>query len=60
MSTLHQVQLAEDGAVVVGRQELVFPNGDPVRRYARPVCRGPHIYLRTLRTLRQWWVLTAS
>ncbi|MFB6516996.1 hypothetical protein [Streptomyces sp. NPDC056401] len=59
VSTLRQIRLAEDGAVVVGRQELVFPNGDPVRRYARPVCRGPHIFLRTLRTMRQWWVLTA-
>ncbi|MEU4272577.1 hypothetical protein [Streptomyces sp. NPDC026092] len=50
--------MTDDGAVVVGREGLVFPNGDPVRRYARPVCRGPNVFLRTLRTWRQWWVLT--
>ncbi|MFD3874826.1 hypothetical protein [Streptomyces sp. NPDC058623] len=56
---LHHIRLTDDEAVVVGREDLVFPNGDPVRRYARPVCRGPNVFLRTLRTLRQWWVLTA-
>ncbi|MER5933928.1 hypothetical protein [Streptomyces sp. NPDC002054] len=59
VNALHHIRLTDDGAVVVGREDLAFPNGDPVRRYARPVCRGPHIFLRTLRTLRQWWVLTA-
>ncbi|MEU9032869.1 hypothetical protein AB0D46_36265, partial [Streptomyces sp. NPDC048383] len=56
---LHHILLTDHEAVVVGREDLVFPNGDPVRRYARPVCRGPNVFLRTLRTLRQWWVLTA-
>ncbi|MFE1873223.1 hypothetical protein ACFW9N_20365 [Streptomyces sp. NPDC059496] len=56
---VHNLRLTDDGAVVTGRENLVFPNGDPVRRYARPVSRGPHIFLRTLRTLRQWWVLTS-
>ncbi|WP_405681099.1 hypothetical protein OG239_01170 [Streptomyces sp. NBC_00868] len=59
VNTVHHIQLTGDRAAVVGRDDLVFPNGDPVRHYARPVCRGPHIFLRTLRTLRQWWVLTA-
>ncbi|WP_406861348.1 hypothetical protein ABZO31_13170 [Streptomyces sp. HUAS MG47] len=57
---VHRLRLTDEGAEVVGREDLVFPNGDPVRRYARPVCRGPHVFLRTLRTLRQWWVLTLS
>ncbi|MFG2987494.1 hypothetical protein ACGFYQ_40870 [Streptomyces sp. NPDC048258] len=58
VDSVHHLRLTDDGAAVTGRQGLVFPNGDPVRRYARPVCRGPHVFLRTLRTLRQWWVLT--
>ncbi|MCX4783240.1 hypothetical protein [Streptomyces sp. NBC_01264] len=57
-NTVHRLQLTGDEAAVVGRDDLVFPNGDPVRRYARPVCRGPRIFLRTPRTVRQWWVLT--
>ncbi|MFJ3842201.1 hypothetical protein ACIPY6_42865 [Streptomyces sp. NPDC090054] len=56
---MHHIRLTDDGAAVVGREDLVFPNGDPVRRYAHPVCRGPQVFPRTLRTLRQWWVLTA-
>ncbi|MFD9407091.1 hypothetical protein ACFWBN_08730 [Streptomyces sp. NPDC059989] len=58
VDAVHHLRLTDDGAVVTGRDGLVFPNGDPVRRYALPVCRGPHLSLRTLRTLRQWWVLT--
>ncbi|MER7822940.1 hypothetical protein ABTX85_10295 [Streptomyces sp. NPDC096097] len=58
-NTLHHIEPADDGAVVVGREGLFFPNGDAVRSYARPVSRGPDIFLRTPRTLRQWWVLTA-
>ncbi|MEU8524445.1 hypothetical protein AB0C77_02415 [Streptomyces sp. NPDC048629] len=57
-SVVHHLRLTDEGAVVVGRGDLVFPNGDPVRRYARPVCRGPNVFLHTRRTLRQWWVLT--
>lgn len=56
---VHHLRLTGDGAAVAGREKLVFPNGDPVRHYARPVCRGPNVFLRTLRTLRQWWVLTS-
>ncbi|MCX5403911.1 hypothetical protein OHA37_08445 [Streptomyces sp. NBC_00335] len=59
VNALRHIRLTDEGAVVVSREDLAFPNGDPVRRYARPVCRGPHIFLRTRRTLRQWWVLTA-
>ncbi len=58
VNAVHHLRLTDDGAVVTGHEDLVFPNGDPVRRYARPVCRGPNVFLRTLRTLRQWWVLT--
>ncbi|MEU8779179.1 hypothetical protein [Streptomyces sp. NPDC048606] len=56
---VHRLRLTDDGAVVTARENLVFPNGDPVTRYARPVSRGPHVFLHSLRTLRQWWVLTA-
>ncbi|MFG2330966.1 hypothetical protein ACGFMM_15200 [Streptomyces sp. NPDC048604] len=59
-SVVRHLRLTDDGAVVVGRGGIVFPNGDPVRRYARPVCRGRNVFLHTLRTLRQWWVLTLS
>ncbi|MEU7607422.1 hypothetical protein [Streptomyces sp. NPDC041003] len=38
---VRHVHLTDDGAVVTGREDLVLPNGDPVRRHARPVCRGP-------------------
>ncbi|MFD7326279.1 hypothetical protein ACFV9D_35285 [Streptomyces sp. NPDC059875] len=55
---VHHLRLTDDEAVLVDRERLVFPNGDLVRRYARPVCRGPNVFLHTLRTWRQWWVLT--
>ncbi|MFE5733365.1 hypothetical protein ACFQ7A_20980 [Streptomyces sp. NPDC056528] len=56
---VHHLRLTADKAVLVGREELVFPNGDLVGRHARPVCRGPNVFLHTRRTLRQWWVLTS-
>ncbi|WP_030758823.1 MULTISPECIES: hypothetical protein [unclassified Streptomyces] len=59
VNALHHIRLTDDGAVVVGREDLVFPNGDPRRGYARPVSRGSDIFLSARRTLRQWWVLTA-
>ncbi|MET9607280.1 hypothetical protein ABZZ17_19720 [Streptomyces sp. NPDC006512] len=55
---LHLCRLTGDGAVIVERSQLTWPNGDPVNRYPRPVCRGPHLYLRSRRTTRQWYVLT--
>ncbi|MER6519179.1 hypothetical protein ABT246_20315 [Streptomyces sp. NPDC001553] len=58
VGAVHHLRGTDGGAVVTGREGLVFPNGDPVLRHARPVCRGPHVFLRTLRTLRQWWVVT--
>ncbi|MFJ6699838.1 hypothetical protein ACIQM4_27750 [Streptomyces sp. NPDC091272] len=56
--TVHHLQLTADGAVITDRESLILPNGDPVRRYARRICRGPDIFLQTPRSLRQWWVLT--
>ncbi|WP_411072092.1 hypothetical protein [Streptomyces sp. cmx-4-25] len=56
---VHHLRLTADKAVLVGREELAFPNGDLVGRHARPVCRGPNVFLHTRRTLRQWWVPTS-
>lgn len=54
---VHQCRLTEDGAVIVGKGELTWPNGDPVRRYTRPIGRGPHVYVRNRRSMRQWYVV---
>lgn len=35
-AAVHDCRLTDDGAAVVGRGELTFPNGDPVRRHAHP------------------------
>ncbi|CAM5413228.1 hypothetical protein GCM10010329_77250 [Streptomyces spiroverticillatus] len=56
--TVHHLHLTADEAVITDRESLIFPNGDPVRRYARRICRGPDIFLQTPRTCRQWWALT--
>ncbi|MFD7626743.1 hypothetical protein ACFV7Q_12035 [Streptomyces sp. NPDC059851] len=58
LRTVHHCRLTDDGAVIVDRGELTFPNGNPVNHYPRPVCRGPHLYLHTHRSLRQWYRLT--
>lgn len=55
---LHHCRLTDDGAVITGQGELVWPNGDPVRRYSRPIGRGPHLYLRNPRSMRMWHVLS--
>ncbi|MFJ6780382.1 hypothetical protein [Streptomyces yangpuensis] len=55
---LHHCRLTDGGTVVTGRGELVWPNGDPVRRYSRPIGRGPHLYLRNPRSMRMWYVLS--
>ncbi|MFJ1567256.1 hypothetical protein [Streptomyces erythrochromogenes] len=55
---LHHCRLTEDGVVITGQGELVWPNGDPVRRYSRPIGRGPHLYLRNPRSMRMWYVLS--
>ncbi|MFJ3518842.1 hypothetical protein [Streptomyces sp. NPDC090131] len=55
---LHLLRQTDDGATIVGRGELSWPNGDPVHRYTRPVGRGRHLYLRSCRSVRQWHVLS--
>ncbi|MGW6613332.1 hypothetical protein ACWGA0_07725 [Streptomyces erythrochromogenes] len=55
---LHHGRLTDDGVVITGQGELVWPNGDPVRRYSRPIGRGPHLYLRNPRSMRMWYVLS--
>ncbi|MFI8448477.1 hypothetical protein [Streptomyces erythrochromogenes] len=55
---LHHCRLTDDGVVITGQGELVWPNGDPVRRYSRPVGRGPHLYLRNPRSMRMWYELS--
>ncbi|WP_371618932.1 hypothetical protein [Streptomyces sp. NBC_00454] len=34
-SDVHLCRFTDDGAVIVGRGELTWPNGDPVRQYLR-------------------------
>ncbi|MFE1553401.1 hypothetical protein ACFW6V_00225 [Streptomyces sp. NPDC058734] len=55
---VHHCRLTDGGAVITGRGELTWPNGDPVRRYTRPVGRGPHLYVRNRPSMRQWYVLS--
>ncbi len=55
---LHYFRVTDEEAVVVEEAEVTMPNGDPLRRYARPVGRGQHLYLRGSST-RQWYVLEA-
>lgn len=53
---LHYCRMTDEEVVVVEEAEATMPNGAPLRRYARPVGRGRHIYLRGPST-RQWYVL---
>lgn len=53
---LHHCRMTDQEAVVVEEAELTMPNGDPLKRYARPVGRGRCLYLRGTST-RQWYVL---
>lgn len=55
---VHHCLLRDDGAVITGRAELCWPNGDLVRRYTRPIGRGPHLYLRNPRSMRMWYTLS--
>ncbi|MFJ3840546.1 hypothetical protein ACIPY6_34260 [Streptomyces sp. NPDC090054] len=55
---VHHCRLTDGGAVITGRGELTWPNGDPVRRYTRPVGRGPHLYVRNRPSMRMWYVLS--
>ncbi|ULR56090.1 hypothetical protein [Streptomyces deccanensis] len=53
---LHRCRLTEDEALLVEEACLTLPNGTPLQRYARPVGRGRHLYLRGT-SPRQWYVL---
>ncbi|MFJ5234657.1 hypothetical protein ACIQBJ_32765 [Kitasatospora sp. NPDC088391] len=53
---LHRCRLTDREVRPVERARLTYPNGDPLGHYARPVGRGPLLYLRG-RTPRQWYVL---
>ncbi|MET9922769.1 hypothetical protein ABZZ04_37760 [Streptomyces sp. NPDC006435] len=55
---LHLCRLTESEALPVEEACLVLPNGAPLKRYARPVGRGRHLYLRGA-SARQWYVLDA-
>ncbi|MER5835448.1 hypothetical protein ABT116_32615 [Streptomyces sp. NPDC002130] len=54
---LHCCRLTESEALLVEEACLTLPNGAPLKRYARPVGRGRHLYLRGSST-RQWYVMT--
>ncbi|MFJ6391224.1 hypothetical protein ACIQJT_26845 [Streptomyces sp. NPDC091972] len=56
---LHHCRLTEDVALVVEEARLTLPNGTPLKRYARPVGRGRHLYLRGA-SPRQWYVLSVD
>lgn len=53
---LHRCRLTESEALLVEEACLTLPNGAPLTRYARPVGRGRHLYLRGA-SPRQWYVM---
>ncbi|MCD9194277.1 hypothetical protein [Streptomyces albireticuli] len=52
---LHRCRLTGDEALLIEEARLTFPDGAPLKRYARPVGRGRHLYLRGP-SPRQWYV----
>ncbi|MCB5181725.1 hypothetical protein [Streptomyces antimicrobicus] len=54
---LHHCSLTDGEAVVVEEAVLTMPNGAPLSEYARPVGRGPNLYLHS-RSGKQWYVLS--
>ncbi|QDI68235.1 hypothetical protein CD934_05815 [Streptomyces calvus] len=56
---LHRCRLTESEAVLVEEARLTLPNGAPLKRYARPVGRGRHLYLRGT-SPRQWYMTDAQ
>ncbi|MGW7412685.1 hypothetical protein [Streptomyces sp. NPDC054863] len=56
LATVHNCRMTDSEAVIVEEAELTMPNGDPLRRYARPVGRGRNLYLHG-RSTKQWYVL---
>lgn len=53
---LHRCRLTDREVLLVEEACLTLPNGAPLKRYARPVGRGRHLYLRGS-SPRQWYVL---
>ncbi|MFG2810376.1 hypothetical protein [Streptomyces massasporeus] len=53
---LHRCRLTEREAVLVEEARLTLPNGAPLERYALPIGRGRHLYLRGT-SPRQWYVM---
>ena len=53
---LHRCRMTESKALLLEEARLTFPNGTPLKKYARPVGRGRHLYLRGM-TPRQWYVM---
>ncbi|MET9297021.1 hypothetical protein [Streptomyces sp. NPDC003077] len=54
---IRRCRLGERDAVIVEEAQLTMPNGLPLKRYAQPVGRGRHLYLRS--SSRQWYVVSA-
>ncbi|MFJ4585621.1 hypothetical protein [Streptomyces echinatus] len=53
---LHRCRMTEHEALLIEKACLTLPNGAPLKRYARPIGRGRHLYLRGA-SLRQWYVM---
>ncbi|GGX31512.1 hypothetical protein [Streptomyces lomondensis] len=53
---LHRCRMTEHEALLIEEACLTLPNGAPLKRYARPIGRGRHLYLRGT-SLRQWYVM---
>ncbi len=55
---LHRCRLTEHAALLIEEACLTLPNGAPLKRYARPIGRGRHLYLRGA-SPRQWYVMSS-
>ncbi|TGA92723.1 hypothetical protein E4099_27195 [Streptomyces palmae] len=53
---LHRCRMTEHEALLIEEARLTLPNGAPLKRYARPVGRGRHLYLHGA-SPRQWYVM---
>jgi hypothetical protein len=53
---LHRCRMTASEALLLEEACLTFPNGTPLKKYARPVGRGRHLYLHGA-TPRQWYVM---
>ncbi|MDX2703357.1 hypothetical protein PV350_10860 [Streptomyces sp. PA03-6a] len=56
---LHRCRMTEHEALLVEEACLTLPNGSPLKRYARPIGRGRHLYLRGP-SPRQWYVMSVQ